>query len=188
MLKLKLQSFGHLMQRTDSLEKTLMLGKIEGRWRRGDRIWNGWKASQTEWTWVWVNSGSWQWTGRPGVLQSMGSQRIGHDWATELNWTEVKWEKNNNKNQQMRHSLKSLYRWLFNQLCSIPTMESLQLLKRMGQAPCANSGRTVFTWHTSGLLALNGCCPMNTWLWFSLKNFFTMLCCLLPYNIHIIFT
>ena len=45
-------------------------------------------ASPTRWTWVWVNSGSWWWTGRPGVLRFMGSQRIGHDWATELNWTE----------------------------------------------------------------------------------------------------
>ena len=46
----------------------------------------GWHASPTRWTWVWVNSGSWGWTGRPGVLQFMGSQRIGHDWGTELNW------------------------------------------------------------------------------------------------------
>ena len=52
-----------------------------------DRGWDGWMASPTQWTWVWVNSGSWWWTGRPGVLQSMGSQRVGHDWATELNWT-----------------------------------------------------------------------------------------------------
>ena len=53
-----------------------------------DRGWDGWMASPTHWTWVWVNSGSWWWTGRPGVLQFMGSQRVGHDWATELNWTE----------------------------------------------------------------------------------------------------
>ena len=50
-----------------------------------DRGWDGWMASPTQWTWVWVNSGSWWWTGRPGVLQSMGSQRVGHNWATELN-------------------------------------------------------------------------------------------------------
>ena len=53
-----------------------------------DRGWDGWMTSLTQWTWVWVNSGSWWWTGRPGVLQSMGSQRVRHDWATELNWTE----------------------------------------------------------------------------------------------------
>ena len=52
-----------------------------------DRGWDGWMASPTRWTWVWVNSRSWWWTGRPGVLQFMGSQRVGHDWATELNWT-----------------------------------------------------------------------------------------------------
>ena len=53
-----------------------------------DRGWDGWMASLTRWTWVWVNSGSWWWTGRPGVLRFMGSQRVRHDWATELNWTE----------------------------------------------------------------------------------------------------
>ena len=53
-----------------------------------DRGWDGWMASPTQWTWVWVNSGSWWWTRRPGVLGFMGSQRVGHDWVTELNWTE----------------------------------------------------------------------------------------------------
>ena len=160
---------GHLMQRADSLEKTLMLGKTKSRRRRGwqrmrwldgitnsmdmslsklqemvkdrevwhaavhgvtkcqtgpsnwtkqqqninvsvkgthlkrpwcserlnvggegdNRGWDGWMASLTRWTWVWVNSGSWWWTGRPHVLQSMGSQRVGHNWATELNRTEA---------------------------------------------------------------------------------------------------
>ena len=51
-----------------------------------NRGWDGWMASRTWWTWVWVNSGSWWWTGRPGMLQFMGSQRVGHDWAAELNW------------------------------------------------------------------------------------------------------
>ena len=88
MLKLKFQYFGHLMRRADSLEKTLMLGKIEGRRRRGRQRWDGWMASPIQWTWVWVNSGSWWWTGRPGMLWSLGSQRVGHNWATELNWTE----------------------------------------------------------------------------------------------------
>ena len=53
-----------------------------------DRRWHGWIASPTQWTWIWVNSGSWWWTGRPGVLQSLGSERVVDDWATELNWTE----------------------------------------------------------------------------------------------------
>ena len=89
MLKLKLQYFGHLMQRVDSLEKTLMLGGIGGRRKGEDRGWDGWMASPTRWTWVWVNSRRWWWTGRPGVLWFMGSQRVGCDWVTRLNWTEV---------------------------------------------------------------------------------------------------
>ena len=63
-------------------------------WRQeaeGDHSgWDGWMASLTRWTWVSVNSGSWWWTGRPGVLQSMGSQRVGHNWVTELNWHYVR--------------------------------------------------------------------------------------------------
>ena len=55
-----------------------------------DRGWDGWMASLTDGRWVWVHSGSWWWTGRPGALRFMGSQRVGHDWATELNWTELK--------------------------------------------------------------------------------------------------
>ena len=53
--------------------------------------WDGWMASSTQWTWVWVNYLSWWWTGRPGMLWFMGSQRVEHDWATELNWTELNW-------------------------------------------------------------------------------------------------
>ena len=63
--------------------KALMLGGIGDRRRRG---WDVWMASPTRWTWVWVDPGSWWWTGRPGVLQFMGLQRVGHDWVTELNW------------------------------------------------------------------------------------------------------
>jgi len=55
-----------------------------------DRGWDGWMASLTRWMGVWVNSGSWWWTGRPGVLQFMGSQRVRHNWVSELNWTELK--------------------------------------------------------------------------------------------------
>ena len=60
------------------------------RWRAGgkrdDRGWDGGMASLTQWTWVWVNSGSWWWTGRPGLLRFTGLQRVGHDWVAELNW------------------------------------------------------------------------------------------------------
>ena len=84
MLRLKLQYFGHLMRRADLLEKTLMLGKIEGRRRRGWHRMRWLDGITTSWTWVWVNSGSWWWTGSSGVLWFMGSQRVRHDWATEL--------------------------------------------------------------------------------------------------------
>ena len=84
-LKLKLQYSGHLMQTTDSLEKTLMLGKTEGRRQGDDRGWDDWMASPT---WVWARSGSWWWTEKSGMLQSMRWQRVGHDWAEmpELGW------------------------------------------------------------------------------------------------------
>ena len=61
---------------------------LEAEGEGDDRGWDGWMASLTWWTWVWVNSGIWWWTGRPGVLRFMGLQRVGHDWATELNWTD----------------------------------------------------------------------------------------------------
>ena len=65
-------------------------GRDWGTRGEGDnRGWDGWMASLTQWTWVWVNSESWWWTGRPGVLRFMGSQRVGHNWATELNWNPV---------------------------------------------------------------------------------------------------
>ena len=57
-------------------------------WEGDNRGWNVWMASPTQWMWVWANSKSWWWTGKPGMLQSMGLQRVGHGWATELNWTE----------------------------------------------------------------------------------------------------
>ena len=74
------------MWRTDSLEKTLMLGEDWRQEEKGETGWDGWMASLIRWTWVWAGSGSWWWTGGPGVLQSMQSQRVGHDWGTEPNW------------------------------------------------------------------------------------------------------
>ena len=80
MLKLKVQHSGHLMRKANSLENTLMLGKIEGRRRRG--------RQRMRWTWVWASSESWWWTGKSGVLQSMGSQGVGHD----SDWTKLNCE------------------------------------------------------------------------------------------------
>ena len=76
---------GHLMWRVDSLENTLMLEGLGAGGEGDDRGWDGWMASPTRWTWVWVNSRIWWWTVMPGVLQFVGSQRVGHDWVTELN-------------------------------------------------------------------------------------------------------
>ena len=74
-------------------EKSWLIGKRPCYWEGfgvggegDDRGWDGWMALPTQWTWVWVDSGSWWWTGRPGMLQFIGSQRVGHDWSTELNW------------------------------------------------------------------------------------------------------
>ena len=84
MLKLKLQYFGHVRQRTDSFERTLMLGKSEDRRRRG-RLWMRWLDVIIDLTDMFLsNSRSWWWTGKPGMLHSMESQRVRYDWATEL--------------------------------------------------------------------------------------------------------
>ena len=89
MLKLKLQYFGYPMWRTDSFEKTPVLGRIEGRRRTGRQRMRWLDASPSQWTWVWVNSGSSWWTGSPGVLKSIGLHRVRQDWVTEWNWTEL---------------------------------------------------------------------------------------------------
>ena len=83
-LEVLMLKLGHLMQRADSLGKTLMLGKTEGRRRRGQQRMRWWMASPTWWALVWASCGSWWCTGKLHVLQSMGSQRVRHDWATEL--------------------------------------------------------------------------------------------------------
>ena len=87
MLKLKFQYFGHLMWRADSFEKPWCWEKLKAGGEGDDRGWNGWMASPTQWTWVWVNSGNWWQTGRPGMLQSMRLQRVRHD--LRLSWTEL---------------------------------------------------------------------------------------------------
>ena len=86
MLKLKLQYFGHLMWRTHSLERPCCWERLKAGGEGDDEGWDGQMASLAQWTEVWVSSRSWRWTEKPGVLQSMGSQRVRHDWAPELNW------------------------------------------------------------------------------------------------------
>ena len=86
MLKLKLQYFGYLMGRTDSWKEFWCWEKLKAGGEGDDRGCDGWMASPTRWSWVWVDSRSWWWTGRPGVMWFMGWQRVGHDCATELNW------------------------------------------------------------------------------------------------------
>ena len=85
MLKLKLQYFGHQLTH---LKRPWCWERLKAGGEGDDRGWDGWMASPTQWTWLWVNSWSWWWTGRPGVLPFMGSQRVEHNWATELKWTE----------------------------------------------------------------------------------------------------
>ena len=95
--------------------------KAEG--EGADRGWDGWMASPIQWTWVWVNSAIWRWTGRPGVLQSIGSQRVGHNWVTELSWAvglliatdgSPKIQKTQVRSHRM--SFKSV--WLFLKVCA----------------------------------------------------------------------
>ena len=84
MLKLKLQYFGHLMRKTDSWKRPWCWERLKAGGEGDDRGWDGWMASPTRWTWVWASSGSWWWTGKPGMLQSVGSQTVGHklsDWT-----------------------------------------------------------------------------------------------------------
>ena len=85
-LKLKLQYFGHLMRRMDSLEKSLILERLKAGVKGDDRGWDGWMASPTQWTWAWASSRIWWWTGKPGVLHSMWLKES--DITERLNWTD----------------------------------------------------------------------------------------------------
>ena len=95
-MKLKLQYFSHLMQKLIHLKRPWCWERSKVGGEGDDRGWDGWMASPTRWTWIWVSSGSWWWTGRPGILQSMGSQKVGLDWATEPSWIGVSSKSSNN--------------------------------------------------------------------------------------------
>ena len=86
-LKLKFQYFGHLMWSLTHCERHWCWKRFKAGEEGDDRGWDGWMASPTQWIWIWVSSRSWWWTGKPGVLQSMGSQRVGHDWVTDIHIT-----------------------------------------------------------------------------------------------------
>ena len=142
------QYLGHLMRRADSFEKTLIGERLRAGGEEDDRGWDGWMSSPTQWTWVWVNSRRWWWTGRPGVLWFMGLQRVGHNWATELNWTlqcillAFFWEDNffhteeyftyvTNKiwlriNDWLNSDIKTLWRWWnLSQTCKVQDTQHL---------------------------------------------------------------
>ena len=166
MLKLKLQYFGHLMRRVDSLEKTLMLGGIGAGGKGDDRGWDDWMASPTRWTWIWVNSGSWWWTGRPGVLWFMGSQRVGHDWATELSWTELMSSLEKHQFRSFAHFLIELLIFL---LCKIDTKCEFAVWHRdLRPVLCDNlegcdgvgDGRKVWEGGDTCIPVVDSCCCM----------------------------
>ena len=90
MLKLKLQYLATSCEELTYWKRSWCWERLRAGGEGDDRGWDGWMTSWIQWTWVWVNSGSQWWTGRPGVLRFMGSQRVRHDWATEVNWTELK--------------------------------------------------------------------------------------------------
>ena len=92
MLKLKLQYLATLCEDLTHWKRPWCWERLMTGGEGDDREWDGWMASPTRWTWVSARSGSWWWTGRPGMLQSMGLQRTRHNWVTELNWTETKYQ------------------------------------------------------------------------------------------------
>ena len=96
-----------------------------------DRGWAGWMASPPRWTWVWVNFGSWWWTGRPGVLQSMGSQRVGYDWATELRKVKFRWSQVPQEKREKSLPLAVYFLLLLGPLASLPRLLTLSPALRL---------------------------------------------------------
>ena len=95
-----------------------------------DRGWDGWMASLIRWAWVWVNSWSWWWTGRPGMLRFMGLQRVGHDWATELNWTDaLQWSQWKTKEKEEESLSKGLMTQNFFNLGKEKDLKPIKLQK-----------------------------------------------------------
>ena len=117
-----------------------------------DRGWDGWMSSPTRWTWVCVSSRSWWWRGKPGVVQSMGSQRVGHNWETELNWTEFRWWELHTSNSHRETS---------NRRCmrdNLVIIFSSVLLLRSTEDETVNGSRLQHEWFklTIRKISLNG--------------------------------
>ena len=89
-LKLKSNTLATWCEELSYWKRLWCWKRLKGEEEGDDRGWDGWMASLMQWIWIWVSSRSWWWTGNPGVLQSMGLQRVGHDWATELNWANAR--------------------------------------------------------------------------------------------------
>ena len=131
-LKLKLQYFGPTWcEKLTHWKRPWRWERLKSGGEKGDRRWDGWMASLTQWTWVWVSSKSWWWTGKPSVLQSTGSRRVGHGWVTELNWwTLQKWQEFHGRdtnepvdcvgtmNQHLQHQACQALVDVFEALCS----------------------------------------------------------------------
>ena len=129
MLKLKLQSLATWYEELTHLKRPWCWERLKAGGEGDGRGWDGWMASPTQWIWLWASSRSWWCTGQPGVLQSMGSQRVRHDWATELNWTNL---------PAVQGTLKSLLQHNLNAsiLCHLTFMAQLSY-------PYMTSGKTI---------------------------------------------
>ena len=149
MLKLNLQYFGHLCKELTHLKRPWCWERLRAGGKGDDKGWDGWMTSPTQWTWVWVDSRSWWWTGRPGVLQSMGSQRVGHDWATELNWGELRSHKLSTtvKNKKQQHP-PQLYWDKFTHYKIHPFKYTVQWLLEITEflQPSLQSNFRIFSW------------------------------------------
>ena len=129
--------------------KRLMLGGVGGKRRGDNRGWDGWMASPIWWTWVWVNSRRWWWTGRPGMLQFMGLQRVWHNWATELNWIGL--------------DAMILVFWMLSFKLALP-LSSFTFIKRLFSSSLLSGIRVVMsflTWFNFSFLNYQWWCQMN---------------------------
>ena len=127
MWKPKFQYFGTWCEELTHLKRPWCWERLRAGGEGDDRGWDGWMASLTQWTWVWIDSGCWCWTGKPSMLQLMGSQRVGHDWATELNWTEVEKPLENYEQSKIRCNITHTHTHTHTHTLSLSLSLSLSL-------------------------------------------------------------